>query len=112
MDAHETRLSGELVASGDYEQRLGSGEKPLCRPRGVLIGSPFENWQRGQQLPSREGKTAAMCQLAELARHFSIMRTVEARPAIPLSARWRFILAAPIAENGQASEERFNRIFR
>jgi hypothetical protein len=51
-------------------------------------------------------------QLAQLARDFSIMCTVEARPDIPLSARWRFILAAPIAENGDASGERFNRIIR
>jgi hypothetical protein len=78
----------------------------------VLIGSPFETGSEVKQLPSRTGKTAPAGQLAQLARDFSIMRTVEARRATPLSARWRFILAAPIAENGHASEERFNRIFR
>jgi hypothetical protein len=79
---------------GDYEQRLDSGGKPSCRPRVVLIGSPFETGSEVKQLPSRAGKTAPSGQLAEFARHFSIMRTVEARPAIPLPTRWQFVLVA------------------
>lgn len=78
----------------------------------MLICSTLETGGKVEQLPSRAGEAAPAGQVAELACNFSIMRTVEARPAIPLSARWRFILAARIAENGHASEERFNRIFR
>ena len=101
----------EPVQSRDYEQRLGSGDKPSCGPRVVLIGSPFETGSKIKQLPSCAGKTTPVGQLAELARHFSIMRAVEAQPATPLCARWRLVPGARSAENG-ASEERFNRIFR
>jgi len=78
----------------------------------VLIGSPFETGSKIKQLPSCAGKTTPVGQLAELARHFSIMRAAEAQPATPLSARWRLVPGARIAENGHVSEERFNRIIR
>jgi len=71
-----------------FRPRRGFGDKPSCRPRVVLTGSPFETGSEVKELPSCAGKAAPVGQLAELAGHFSIMAQ-PTTPVRPLVARPR-----------------------